>query len=125
VTPRSAYAAGAVLTAPEAHETSEIVTVLGGAAVVAAVVYGWVVPRGLSKGAPGTALTLSAVAALLLLPAFWSMLPLVLGVAGAMLGRACAGHAPKRGYAAIGLGAISVAGYLVLYVVLGLVMGDL
>ncbi len=65
------------------------------------------------------------VAALLLLPAFWSMLPLLLGVGGVMIGAACAGFAPKRAYAAIGLGALTVAGYLYLYVVVATIMGDL
>jgi hypothetical protein len=119
------YAVGVVFTVPNAHDMGEIVVVLGGAALVAAVVFGWVVPRGMSKGAPAAAVTCSAVAALVLVPAFWSMLPLLLGLAGAMLGRACVGFAPKRGYAAIGIGALAVLGYLYLYLYVWLVMGDL
>ena len=102
-----------------------LVILATGAAVVAAIVFGWVVPRGMSKGSPATALTLSVIAALLLLPAFWSMLPLLLGVGGVMVGAACVGFAPKRAYAAIGLGALTVAGYLYLYVVVATIMGDL
>jgi hypothetical protein len=119
------YGGAAALTVPNAHHAREALIVLAGAAVVSVVVFGWLLPRGLTKGAPSTALALSAVATVLLLPAFWSMLPLVLGVAGVMLGQACAAHAPKRGYAAVGLGALAVTGYLFIYVVLGLVMGDL
>jgi CBS domain containing-hemolysin-like protein len=119
------YAVGAAFSVLNTNGVREAVIVLVVAAVVGAVVFGWLVPRGMTTGAPGAAVGLSAVAVLLLLPAFWSMLPLLLGVAGAMLGRACVEHAPKRSYAAIALGAISVVGYLVLYVVVGLIMGDL
>ena len=49
------YAIGAIFTIPNAHDTGEIVVVLGGAGVIAAVVFGWVVPRGMSSGAPATA----------------------------------------------------------------------
>jgi hypothetical protein len=119
------YVVGAAFTVPNAHKASEVAVVLVAAAIVALGVYGWLVPRGTATGTPGTALGLSVVAALLLLPAFWSMLPLLLGVAGVMIGRACTGFASKRSYAAVGLGAIAVAGYLYLYVVLGLIMGDL
>ena len=119
------YALGAAFTVPNAHDTREIVVVLCGAAVVAAIVYGWVVPRGILKGAPTTAVVLSALAVLVLPPAFWSMLPLLLGLAGVVLGRSCTGFATKRAYAAIGLGALAVAGYLFLYLYVWLVMGEL
>lgn len=120
-----AFAVGAVLTAPEAHDTTEIVVVLSVAAIVAIGVFGWVVPQGMAKGAPGTALALSVVGALLFLPAFWSMLPLLLGVAGAMLGYACIGHAPKRAYAAMGLGGLAAGAFFFLYVVVGVFMDAL
>lgn len=121
----AAYAVAAVLTVPEAHDMREVAVVLGGAGLVALVVFGWAVPRGMASGAPGLALAFSVIGALLLLPAFWSIVPLLLGVAAVMLGRSSIGHAPKRSYAAIGLGAVTVGGYLFLYLVLGLLMGDL
>lgn len=120
-----AYAVGAVLTAPEAHDTTEIAVVLSVAGVVALAVFGWLVPQGMAKGAPGTALAMSVVGALLFMPAFWSMLPLLLGVAGAMLGYACVSHSPKRAYAAMGLGGLTAAAFFFLYVVVGVIMNDL
>lgn len=119
------YAVGAVLTAPEAHDTTEIVVVLSIAGLVALAVFGWLLPQGMAKGAPGTAVALSGVGALLFFPAFWSMLPLLLGVGGAMLGYACIGHAPKRAYAAMGLGGITAVGFLYLYIVVGVIMDAL
>lgn len=119
------YAVGAVLTAPEAHDTTEIAVVLSVAGVVALAVFGWLLPQGMAKGAPGAALALSGVGALLFLPAFWSMLPLLLGVAGAVLGYTCVAHAPKRAYAAMGLGGITAAGFLYLYIVVGVFMDAL
>lgn len=119
------YAVGAVLTAPEAHDTTEVVMVLSIAAVVGLAVFGWVVPQGITRGAPATALALSTIAAVLFLPAYWSMLPLLLGVAGVMLGYACIAYAPKRAYAAMGLGGLTVAGFFYLYLVVSLIMNDL
>ena len=119
------YAVAAVLTVPEAHDMGEIVIVLGGAALVGLVVFGWAVPRGMAMGAPAMALGFSAVGALLLLPAFWAIVPFQLGLAGVMVGLASVGVAPKRSYAAIALGALTVAGYLVLYLLVGLMMNDL
>jgi len=61
-----------------------------------AVVFGYLLHRALRReSAAGTALTLSSIALLLLLPAFWSGLPLVLGAGGALLGYA-GKNAPNR-----------------------------
>jgi hypothetical protein len=43
------------------------------------------------------------------LPAFWVIAPLQLGVAGVMLGRFSVGAAPNRSYAAMAIGAVTVA----------------
>lgn len=95
------------------------------AAVVALGLFGWLLPTRMVTGAPGTALALAVLAVPLTLFAFWSGIPVLLGVAGVMLGAASIEVGRKRAYAAIGLGALAVTGYLVLYVVVGLVMGDL
>ena len=42
------YAVAAALTVPEAHGMGEVVIVLGAAAVVGLVVFGWAVPRGMA-----------------------------------------------------------------------------
>ena len=76
-------------TAFGAHDWSEIAVVWGVIAVATLLVFGLVVPRALRKeSAGGTALGLSIPALVLLLPAFWSGLPLVLGVAGLVVGNA-------------------------------------
>ena len=93
-----------------AHDWGEIVVVLGAIAVVTGIVYGVVVPRGLRRGsAGGAALTCAILAALLALPAFWSGLPLVLGVAAMLLGNAgrTAAHGSGKCIAAIVVGALA------------------
>lgn len=108
-----------------AHDVGEMVISSAILGVVTVGIFGWLLPRQMVTGAPGTALALSILAALLTLPAFWSGLPAVLGVAGAMLGNASVSVARRRGLAAVAVGALAVTGYLVLYVLVGLVMGDL
>ena len=84
-----------------------------------AVVFGYLLHRALRReSAAGTALTLSSIALLLLLPAFWSGLPLVLGAGGALLGYA-GKNAPNRAgksTAAVVLGLLTALGYLAIYV---------
>jgi hypothetical protein len=72
-------------------------------------------------------MALSVIAALLTLPAFWTGLPLVLGAAGALVGYAGRGAAKGSGLsiAALLIGALSVLGYLTIYIVDGIVMGNL
>lgn len=97
-----------------AHDLREVGIVLGVAAVVIAGVYGLLVPAMLRRdSAAGAALTLSVIGVLLVLPAFWSGLPLVLGVAGAMLGYA--GRRTVAGKAALVLGVLSSLAYLAIY----------
>jgi len=117
-----AYAVSSYFTWTNAHDNGEIVISLSIAAVVAAVLFGWLVPTRAAQGAPATALTLGVLAALLVLPAFWSGLPLLLGVAGVLVGRASSG---KRAVAGVALGALATAVYLYLYVVVGLVQDKL
>ena len=111
-----------------AHNLGEIVVVLAVIAIATGVVYGIVLPKALRKpAAGGTGLGLSVPAVLLTLPAFWSGLPLVLGIAGAMLG--CAGRGAASGsgksIAACALGLLAAVAYLTIYVVDGVILGHL
>lgn len=122
------FAVATVWTSLGAHDVREIVVVTAVAAVVAAGVYGWLLPRALAKpSAGGTALTLSLIAAVLSPLAFWSGLPLILGVAGAFLGYA--GRHARAGsgmsIAALAIGALAIIAYLTIYIVDGLLMGNL
>ena len=97
--------------------TKEFLIVCAVIAVAAAVVFGWVVLRGLQREAAGaTALTLS-ILGLLTVAAFWSGLTPILASGGALLG--WAGRDAERGRgmcrAAIGIGALALTAYLVIY----------
>ena len=106
-------------TALGAHDWTEI-AVIGGVVLVAALlVYGWVVPHALRKeSSGGTALALSVPAVLLVVPAFWSGLPMVLGIAGILVGNA--GRHARKGaglcIAGLIIGALAVAAYVSFYV---------
>lgn len=115
----AAFAVASFWTVMGAHDTREIVVVLAICAVVGAGVFGLVLPRALrEESAPGRALTLSVLALLLVAPAFWSGVPILLGSAGALLGYA--GRNAVRGakgcIGAAVIGALAVMGYLVIYV---------
>jgi hypothetical protein len=102
-----------------AHDWTEIAVIGGAIAIASVLVFGLVVPRALRKeSAGGTALALSIPALLLLLPAFWSGLPLVFGVAGLVVGNA--GRKAPSGagkcIAAVVLGALATVGYLAIYI---------
>ncbi len=106
-------------TAYGAHTWGELGVVWGAIVLATALVFGLVVPRALRKeSAGGTALGLSIPALVLLVPAFWSGLPLVLGVAGFVVGNA--GRKAPSGagkcIAAVVLGALAAVGYLAIYV---------
>lgn len=102
-----------------AHDWGEIAFMLPVAVVGAALVFGLVVPRALRKeSAGGTALGLSIPALVLTLPAFWTGLPLILGVAGMVVGNA--GRNARSGggkcIAGVVIGALAVLGYLAIHV---------
>ena len=106
-----------------AHGWTEAVVVAAAIAVTVAGVYGYLAPRAVAgHRTGGTALALSLIAALLLLPAFWSGLPLVLGVAGMIVGNAGRRARTGAGMSIAGLviGALTVLGYLAIYVSEGL-----
>lgn len=113
------FAAAAFWTAMGAHDTAELVIVAAVCAVVAAGVFGFVLPRAMrQESAPGRALTLSILGLLFIVPAFWSGLPMVLGAAGALLGYAGrnAGAGAKGSIAALVIGLLTVIGYWAAYV---------
>lgn len=113
------FLVSAALTAYGAHDLRETLTVTAVIAVMMVGIYGYLLPRKLAQeSAGGTALTMSLVGAALLLPAFWSGLPLVLGVAGAVLG-----YAGKRARSGAGaaiaahvIGIVVSIGYFAAYV---------
>jgi hypothetical protein len=110
-----------------AHDWREIIVVLPVMAVAAALVFGLVVPRALRKeSAGGTALGLAIPAVLLTLPAFWSGLPLILGVGGFVVGHA--GRNARTGsgkcLTAVVLSALAVLGYLAIYITDGMIGGN-
>lgn len=114
----SVLAASTALTFYGAHQIREavVVTVIIAATVVG--VYGFLLPRKLSHdSAGGTALTLSVLAALLIMPAFWSGLPLVLGAAGAALGYAgrSAPSGSGKSVAAFVIGLLASISYFATY----------
>ena len=68
--------------------------------------------RSVAAATDATALAYAVVAALLAVPAFWTGLPFVLGVAAVILGnvgRTAQGTEPGRAIAAVVLGALGVA----------------
>ena len=113
----------ATLTTLFAHDWVEVAIVVPIIAAATAVVFGLVVPRGLRReSAGGPALTMAVVGALLVVPAFWAGLPLVLGVGAMVLGNA--GRTARSGagtcIAALVLGSLTTLFYLFVYVSEGL-----
>ena len=109
-----------------AHDWSELITMGALILVAAALVFGLVVRPALARESAGrTALSLSVPAALLALPAFWSGIPLVLGVGGALVGNA--GRNARNGSGActagLVLGVLAVIAYLAIYVGDGILAG--
>jgi hypothetical protein len=102
-----------------AHDWREALVVWGVIVVATGLLFGLVVPRALRReSAGGTALGLAIPALLLLLPAFWSGLPFVLGVAAIVVGNA-GRRAPSgsgKCIAAIVMGTLAAVGYVAVYV---------
>jgi hypothetical protein len=101
-----------------AHSIGEYAIILGLIAVAAALVFGWVVPRGLRKESAGwTAVSLS-VLGFLTIAIFWSGLPPVLAMGGITLG--WVGRNARHGgflcRAAIAIGVVAIAGDVVIYI---------
>lgn len=100
------------------HNASEFWVITGLILVATAVVFGIVVRRlGGTSAAGTTGLVLAVLGLLLVVPAFWSGLPVVLGAGGLTLGlgeRRDSGGT-GRGSAAIVLGALAVVAYVAIY----------
>jgi hypothetical protein len=73
---------------------------------IAAVLFGWAIPR---SERPGRAGLIAAGFALLSLPVFWTGLPYVLGPAAIVYGLAARARADRTGTTAIVLGALATA----------------
>ena len=113
------FAVAAFWIAMGAHDVGEIVSMVALSAVVAGGVFGLVLPRAMrEESAPRRALTLAILGLLLIVPAFWSGLPMVLGSAGALLGYAGrnATSGAKGSVTAFVIGLLAVVGYLTTYV---------
>lgn len=100
------------------HSVTDYLVALAIIGVGAAVVFGWIVPRGLRKeSAGGTAVAL-AVLAVLSIAMFWSGLPPVLAAGSVVLG--LAGWNARRGAwlcrAAVVIAAFAIVGDLVVYI---------
>jgi hypothetical protein len=113
----TALAAVGTYASGDEHGTKEFLVVCAIIAVAAAVVFGFVVPRGLQREAAGaTALTLSVLGLVTVL-AFWAGLTPILAGGGALLGWAGrdAGRGRGTSRAAIVIGALALVGYLAIY----------
>ena len=102
-----------------AHDFREVAVVTVVIVATMAGVYGFLLPRKLAQeSAGGTALTLSLIGLAVLVPAFWSGLPLILGAAGALLGYAGKNATSGSGKSTAGfvIGLLAVFGYLAVYV---------
>jgi ABC-type spermidine/putrescine transport system permease subunit II len=113
------FAVAALLSVTNADSASEAAVEVVVQAAVAAVVFGLVVPRALRhEGAGGRGLVMGVLALLLVMPAFWSGLPLLLGSGAALVGQA--GRHAERGsgkaIASLVVGLLAVVGYVAVYV---------
>ena len=97
--------------------TKEFLVVCAIIAVAAAVVFGWVVPRGLQREAAGATALILSILSFLTVAVFWSGLTPILAGGGALL--CWAGRDADRGRglssAAIVIGALALVAYLVIY----------
>ncbi len=112
------FAVAATVTIVNAHDLTEILVVLGVLVPTTIAVYGFLLPRTLGRAAAGRiSLLLGIVAAVLVVPAFWSGQSLVLGVAAVLLG--LSGRNADRGsrlcVAGLLTGALAALGYAAWY----------
>lgn len=112
------FALGTTTTLWGAHDRIEIAIVMGVMVVTTTLVYGVLLPKKLKRPNARVAMILSAIAGASVVPAFWSALPLLLGVAGAILGYAAwkADQRPRTAIGAMVIGVLSVLGYLEIYI---------
>lgn len=110
------------------HGPGDLAVLITTVVAATALVFGVVVPRALrTSGAGGTALWLSLPALVILFPLFWSGLPLVLGAGGVLVGLVRR-HDPTGGTRAVVglvLGTLAVVGYAGIYLIDGLLLGNI
>lgn len=114
------FLVAAIFDLARADSATEALTMVVVGLVVTGFVFVFVVSRGLRQEcAGGRALALGIVGVLLIVPAFWSGLPMILGAAAALLGYAGrrAAHGSGQATAAFVLGALAMIGYVALYVI--------
>jgi hypothetical protein len=104
----------------EAHSTAEWIVEVAIELVAALLLFALAVRLGLRKpSAGGRGIGFGVAAIVLVVPAFWSGLPLLLGAAGALLG--LAGRRADKGagtaIASLVLGTLAVAAYIAIYIV--------
>lgn len=102
-----------------ADSATESLIMIAVGIVVTCLLYPLVVAPGLRhESAGGRAIALGVLAVLLIVPAFWSGLPMILGAAAALLGYAGrrAAHGAGQATAAFVLGTLAMVGYLAFYV---------
>lgn len=113
------YVVTSALTIYGADDRWEIAIVMTLIAGTILGVYGYLLPRELTRTRPSAAaLVLSIAAVVLLLPAFWSGESLLLGAAGALLGYRNKNAATGAGRSIVGLvlGLLASIGYIAIYV---------
>ena len=100
-----------------AHNRPEIAICMGVLILATSLIYGVLLPRKLRRPSAHAALAVSITGAVLILPAFWSGLPMVMGVAGVILGTDALRGGKKRStsIAAIVVGISAFLGYLIVY----------
>lgn len=108
-----------------AHTWSELITMSALIVVATALVFTLVVRPALARESAGRKALVLSILAILTVPAFWSGLPLVLGVGGIVVGNA--GRNARTGSractAALILGLVAVAAYLAIYIGDGIFAG--
>lgn len=105
-------------TGGDTHGTREFLIVCAIIAVAAAVVFGWIVPRGLQREAAGAAALTLSILGLVSIAAFWSGLPPILAAGGALLG--WTGRNAERGRglcrAALVIGVLTLVADVAVYI---------
>ena len=112
------FAVTAFLSVAGANTTGEWIVEVGVELVAAILLFGLVVPRGLGhESAGGRGLAMAVIALLLVVPAFWTGLPLQLGAAAAILGYAGKRASQGSGKATVCLvlGTLAMVAYLAIY----------
>ena len=102
-----------------ADSAGEALSMVAFGLLVVCLLYPLVVARGLrAENSAGRALVLGVLGVLLIVPAFWTGLPMILGAAAALLGYAGrgSGTGAGRATAAFVLGTLSMVGYVAFYV---------